>query len=79
MTATATHLDGVSLAGGLSGNTLRFTATSGQATTYDLANNVAMSDPDLKDTVSNSAIATASKKFTSATKTAIGYSTITIA
>ena len=79
VTATATHLDGVALAGGLSGNTLRFTATSGQATTYDLANNVAMSDPDLKDTVSNSAIATASKKFTSATKTAIGYSTITIA
>ena len=79
VTATATHLDGVALAGGLSGNTLRFTATSGQATTYDLANNVAMSDPDLKDTVSNSVIATASKKFTSATKTAIGYSTITIA
>ena len=79
VTATATHLDGVALTGGLSGNTLRFTATSGQATTYDLANNVAMSDPDLKDTVSNSAIATASKKFTSAVKTAIGYSTITIA
>ena len=79
VTATATHLDGVALATGLAGNTLRFTATSGQATTYDLANNVAMSDPDLKDTVSNSAIATASKKFTSATKTAIGYSTITIA
>ena len=79
VTATATHLDGVALTGGLSGNTLRFTATSGQATTYDLANNVAMSDPDLKDTVSGSAIATASKKFTSATKTAIGYSTITIA
>ena len=79
VTATATHLDGVALATGLSGNTLRFTATSGQATTYDLANNVAMGDPDLKDTVSNSAIATASKKFTSATKTAIGYSTITIA
>ena len=79
VTATATHLDGVALAGGLSGNTLRFTATSGQATTYDLANNVAMGDPDLKDTVSGSAIATASKKFTSGVKTAIGYSTITIA
>ena len=79
VTATATHLDGVALAGGLSGNTLRFTATSGQATTYDLANNVTMGDPDLKDTVSGSAIATASKKFTSGVKTAIGYSTITIA
>jgi len=79
VTATATHLDGVALTTGLSGNTLRFTATSAQADTYDLANNVAMSDPDLKDTVSNSAIATASKKFTSATKTAIGYESIVIA
>ena len=61
------------------GNTVRFTATSGQATTYDLANNVAIGDPDLKDTVSGTAIATASKKFTSAVKTAIGYSQITIA
>ena len=79
VTATATHLDGVALAGGLSGNTLRFTATSGQATTYDLANNVTMGDPDLKDTVSGTNIASASKKFTSGVKTAIGYSTITIA
>ena len=78
-TATVTHIDGTAITTNLTGNVLRFTATSGQATTYDLANNVAMSDPDLKDTVSNSAIATASKKFTSATKTAIGYSTITIA
>ena len=79
VTATATHLDGVALTTGLAGNTLRFTATSDQADTYDLAANVTMGDPDLKDTVSGSNIASASKKFKSATKTAIGYESIVIA
>ena len=79
VTATATHLDGVALTTGLAGNTLRFTATSAQADTYDLANNVTMSDPDLKDTVSGSNIEANSKKFKSATKTAIGYESIVIA
>mgnify|MGYP003329503153 FL=1 len=79
VTATATHLDGVALTTGLAGNTLRFTATSAQADTYDLAANVTMTDPDLKDTVSGSNIASASKKFTSSVKTAIGYESIVIA
>ena len=79
VTATATHLDGVALTTGLTGNTLRFTATSAQADTYDLANNVTMADPDLKDTVSGSNIEANSKKFKSATKTAIGYESIVIA
>ena len=79
VTATATHLDGVALTTGLSGNTLRFTATSAQADTYDLAANVTMSDPDLKDTVSGSNIEANSKKFSSARKTAIGYEDIVIA
>ena len=79
VTATATHLDGVALTTGLAGNTLRFTATSAQADTYDLANNVTMADPDLKDTVSGSNIEANSKKFKSATKTAIGYESIVIA
>ncbi len=79
VTATATHLDGVALANGIKGNTLRFKATSGQATTYDLANNVTMGDPDLKDSISGTNLETNSKKFTSAVKTAIGYSQITIA
>ena len=57
VTATATHLDVVALTTGLSGNTLRFTATSAQADTYDLAANVTMTDPDLKDTVSGTIIA----------------------
>ena len=79
VTATATHLDGVALTTGLAGNTLRFTATSDQADTYDLAANVTMGDPDLKDTVSGTAIETNSKKFKAATKTAIGYESIVIA
>ena len=79
VTATATHLDGVALTTGLSGNTMRFTATSAQADTYDLAANVTMGDPDLKDTVSGTNIASASKKFTSGVKTAIGYESIVIA
>jgi len=79
VTATATHLDGVALTTGLSGNTLRFTATSAQADTYDLAANVTIGDPDLKDTVSGTNIASASKKFTSGVKTAIGYESIVIA
>jgi len=80
VTATATHLDGVALTGGLSGNTLRFTATSGQATTYDLANNVAMGNrTDLADAVTGTAIELASGRLTAAAKTAIGYSQITVA
>jgi len=59
---------------------LRFTATSSQATTYDLANNVAMGNrADLSDTISTTALELASGRFTSAVKTAVGYSTITIA
>ena len=79
VTATLTHMNGTALANNLEGNVLRFTATSSQATTYDLANNVTMGDPDLVDAVTSTAIETASKKFTSAVKTAIGYTAIVIA
>ena len=79
VTATLTHMNGVALANNLEGNILRFTATSAQADTYNLANNVAMVDPDLKDAITGTAIETNSKKFTSARKTAIGYEAIVIA
>ena len=79
VTATLTHMNGVALADELQGNILRFTATSAQATTYNLANNVTMSDPDLVDAISEVALETSSKKFTSARKTAIGYEAIVIA
>ena len=79
VTATLTHMNGVALADELEGNILRFTATSSQATTYDLANNATMGDPDLVDAITGTAIETDSKKFTSARKTAIGYESIVIA
>ena len=80
VTATVTHISGTAIADGVSGNVLRFTATSSQATTYDLAANVSMGNrSDLKDTVSGTALELASGKLTAAVKTAIGYSQITIA
>ena len=79
VTATLTHMNGVTLANELQGNILRFTATSAQATTYDLSNNRTMGDPDLVDAISGTAIETDSKKFTSTRKTAIGYESIVIA
>jgi len=80
VTATATHLNAVALADGGTGNTLRFTATSSQATTYDLAANVAMGNrTDLADAVTGTAIELASGRLTAAAKTAIGYSQITVA
>ena len=79
VTATLTHMNGVALANDLEGNVLRFTATSAQADTYSLSNNRTMSDPDLKDAITGTAIETDSKKFTSARKTAIGYEDIVIA
>ena len=78
VTATLTHMNGVVLANQLEGNILRFTATSAQATTYSLANNVTMGDPDLVDAISGVALETDSKKFTSARKTLIGYADIVI-
>ena len=78
-TATLTHMDGVALADNLTGNTLRFTATSNAATTYDLADDVAMGNrTDLKDAVTGTNLELASGKFTSAVKTAISYSQITV-
>jgi len=78
VTATLTHMNGVALTDELQGNVLRFTATSAQATTYNLANNVTMGDPDLVDAVTGTALETNSKKFTSGRKTAIGYEAIVI-
>jgi len=80
VTATVTHISGTAIANGVSGNVLRFTATSSQATTYDLAANVAMGNrTDLADAVSGTAIELASGRLTAAAKTAIGYSQITVA
>jgi len=79
VTATLTHMNGVALANGLEGNILRFTATSDQADTYSITNNRTMTDPDLKDAITGTAIEANSKKFSSGRKTAIGYEDIVIA
>ena len=79
-TASLTHIDGVAIADGLAGNRLRFTATSGAAGTFTLADDVTFGNrTDLSDTISGTALQLASGKLTSATKTAIGVSVITIA
>jgi hypothetical protein len=79
VTASVTHLDGVAIATGLAGNRLRFTATSGAAGTFTLADNVSMGNrADLKDTISGTALELASGKLTSATKALIGVSVITV-
>lgn len=80
VTATVTHIDGVALADGSAGNRLRFTATSGAAGTFTLADDVAMGNRTaLKDTISGTNLELASGKLTSAVKTLIGVSVITIA
>jgi len=79
VTATLTHMNGVTLADELQGNILRFTATSAQADTYNITNNRTMGDPDLVDAITGTALETDSKKFTSGRKTAIGYEAIVIA
>ena len=79
-TATLTHIDGTSLANGLTGNVLRFTATSAQATTYTLADDVTMGNRTaLSDNVTTTAIEAAQTTLSSAIKSAIGVSVITIA
>ena len=79
VTATLTAIDGTTLADGLTGNVLRFTATSAQADTYTLADDVAMTDPDLSDAISTTNLEAASVTLSSAVKTAIGVTTIVVA
>ncbi len=77
--AALISLDGTAFAAGVKGSTLLFRATSAQATTYTLADDVTMADPDMKDAVSGQDLDTAGIRLTAATKTAIGVTTIVIA
>jgi len=80
VTASVTHLNGTAIATGGTGNRLRFTATSGAAGTFTLTDDVTFGNrTDLSDTISTTALQLASGKLTSAVKTAIGVSVITIA
>jgi hypothetical protein len=79
VTASVTHLDGTAIATGGTGNRLRFTATSGAAGTFTLADDVAMGNrTDLSDTISTTALEAASGLLSAAVKTAIGVSVITV-
>ena len=79
VTATLISLDGVAFAAGKKGSTLLFRATSGAATTYRILDNVAMTDPDMKDALSGQDLDAAGITFSAATKTAIDYEDIVIA
>ena len=79
ISCTATHIDGVSLADGLIGNTVRFTGTTvDENATLSIADDTALGDPDLNSVDSNTALNAASKTITAAVKTQSGYSTRTV-
>ena len=76
ITATATHIDNVAIADGLTGATVRFVGITVSYATLSIADDTVIGDPDLKDALgAQDAIATASKTITAAVKTASGYST----
>ena len=81
ITATATHIDGVAIANGVTGNTVRFAGTTvDQAATLNLADDVAIGDPDLVDALgANDALSGAdATTITAAVKTASGFGTRTV-
>ena len=79
ITCTATHIDGVSIANGLIGNTVRFTGTTvDEGVTLSIADDTVIGDPDLKSTDTATALNAASKTITAAVKTASGYATRTV-
>jgi len=76
ISCTATHIDGVTLADGLIGNTVRFSGTTvDENATLSIADDTVLSDPDLKSVDSNTALNAASKTITAAVKTQSGYAT----
>ena len=79
ITCTATHIDGVSIADGLIGNTVRFTGTTvDEGVTLSIADDTVIGDPDLKSTDTATVLNAASKTITAAVKTASGYATRTV-
>ena len=79
ISCTATHIDGVTLADGLIGNTVRFSGTTvDENATLSIADDTVLGDPDLKSVDSNTALNAASKTITAAVKTQSGYATRTV-
>ena len=78
ITCTATHFDGVAIANGIKGNTIKFAGTTvDEGATLSIADDTAIGDPDLFDALgANDALSGAdSTTITAAVKTASGYST----
>ena len=76
ISCTATHIDGVAIANGLIGNTVRFTGTTvDESVTLSIADDTVIGDPDLKSTDTATVLNAASKTITAAVKTASGYAT----
>ena len=76
ITATATHIDNVSIADGLTGATVRFVGTTvDESVTLSIADDTVIGDPDLADALDDTNLNAASKTITAAVKTASGYAT----
>jgi len=78
ITCTVSHIDDVAIADGLVGNTVRFTGTTvDENATLSIADDTALSDPDLVDALgANDALSGAdATTITAAVKTASGYTT----
>ena len=78
ITCTVSHIDDVAIADGLIGNTVRFTGTTvDENATLSIADDTALSDPDLVDALgANDALSGAdATTITAAVKTASGYAT----
>ena len=76
ITATATHIDNVSISDGLTGATVRFVGTTvDENATLSIADDTVIGDPDLKDALHSTNLDSAGKTITAAVKTASGYAT----
>ena len=76
ITATATHIDNVSIADGLTGATVTFTGTTvDESVTLSIADDTVIGDPDMADALDDTNLNAASKTITAAVKTASGYAT----
>ena len=76
ITATATHIDDVSIANGVTGNTVKFSGTTvDESVTLSIADDTAIGDSDLKDAIDSTNLNAASVTITAAVKTASGYAT----
>ena len=81
ITCTATHFDGVAIANGIKGNTIKFAGTTvDEGATLSIADDTAIGDPDLFDALgANDALSGAdATTITAAVKTASSYSTRTV-